>query len=174
MASLSYALAGTGKLDEAEAVERKLASIGDSKYIAIATATRGLIAMKRGLLGVVDADYDDACEKFGKLKMPAVQALCLAYYARAAADAKHPDSAAVLRRALDAYKNAPTTDAAILLRQLTTDVTPPATDEAMRRLEQWVYDPASNTLMRKNALTEPGAPLLILKDSSKPKARLKH
>lgn len=173
MASLSYALAGAGKLAEAEAVERKLASIGDSKYIAIATATRGLIAMKRGLLDVADTEYNDACEKFSKLKMPAVQAICLAYYARSAADAKHPDAATVLSRAVDAYKKAPSTDAAILLRQLATDVDPPVANEAMRRLEQWIYDPASNTLMRKNVLTEPGAPLLILKESSKPKPQLK-
>jgi Flp pilus assembly protein TadD len=165
MANLGYALAGQGKLEEAEAIERKLASKGDSHFVAVATATRGLIAMKRGLHDIADHNYNDAYEKFGKLKRPSAQVLCLAYYARSAMNAGHPNAEALLRKALDAYRAAPSSDAAILLRQLSTEIEAPKTDEKMRRLEQWVYDPTSNTLTKKQGVSELGAPLLIRKDA---------
>jgi Flp pilus assembly protein TadD len=163
LANLSYLLANSGNLELAESVLRRLIRTAIADYDPIVLATNGLIAMKRGGYEVGDQLYLEAISRFksrGELKM---ETNCLAYYARSAVETSHPHRDAILKKAIDAYSIAKSSDAAIILNQLNQKIEPLEQTEPTRRLSQWILDEKTNTLTQRHGITKEGAPSLIIK-----------
>jgi len=163
LANLSYLLANSGKLELAETFLRRLVRTAITDYDPIVLATSGLIAMKRGAYDVGDELYQEAISRFrsrGELRM---ETNCLAYYARSAVETAHPNRDLILKRAMDAYGNARSSDAAIILYQLDQQIEPMEQTEPARRLSQWILDEKTNTLTQRHGITKAGAPSLIIK-----------
>jgi Putative Zn-dependent protease, contains TPR repeats len=164
LANYAYALASSGKLDAADRVLQKMLSVGHGRYDAIALATKGLVALKRGQLALGDALYSEAMGAFRSRKEFSFEALCQAYYARAAQDVGHPEAHEILLRAEALYQKHGTSDAAIVLRQLDPSLEAPKEEEATRRLNQWVFDKKTDSLISRPGVSRPGAPPLIVKE----------
>lgn len=163
LSNLSYLLANSGQLDRAEKVLRRLSGLASSRYDGVVLATTGLIAMKRGHFDFGDELYMEAVSRFKNRGELMMETNCLAYYARSAIETSHPSRNEILKRAMDAYQQAGSADAAIILRQLEQEVEPMSGGDLRRRLSQWVLDEKNNTLIRHHGVTKEGAPTLIIK-----------
>lgn len=143
---------------------RKMISSGASDRLPFADATRGLIAMKGKNFEAGDQLYESAIAQFTKGRMLGHTALCLAYYARAASDCEHPDSAEIFARAVAAVRVSPSTDANLLLAQgdFSGGVAREDALSGVRRLSQWVFDPVSNEIVRRSGVTKKGAPPFVV------------
>ncbi|MEO7326589.1 MAG: hypothetical protein ABIW82_17345 [Dokdonella sp.] len=161
-ASLAYSLAAEGRLTEAEEAVRRLIQVGGTAYMPYAQATLGLIAMRQGLTDQGDSLYLGAIDAFARAKNFSTEAVCRAYYARAANDTGHPDREKILKAASDAVAKHPSPDGILLLSDLGAKEILGTTKEPGRRLYQWVLDPVANALIRREGVTEPGAPALVI------------
>lgn len=163
LTNLAYNLAVVGQVEEAAAAVKKLVALGGAQRVPYAQATCGLIAMHLREYEIADKLYESAIATFERQRDPQLVAVCLAYYARAATDTGHPRADEIFKRALAAVEadHANTTDAALLLGRL--DLSGVGSVEG-RRLEQWVFDRARNTISRKSLVTPKGAPLLVIED----------
>lgn len=163
LANLSYALANSGHYEEAKATLRRLLRIAPARYEPVALATYGLISMKQGDYLVGDQYYMAAMSDFRHRKDHALESMCFAYYARAARDTGHPDSANIENSAKDLYRAHPTADGALVLRRLDSEVRPPQVDVGMRKLTSWVFDEKTNSLIPKHEVSQAGAPALTVR-----------
>lgn len=161
LANLSYGLASLGRLEEAERIAAKAAWLDYRRVGPQTIATRGLAAMKRSDFDLADRLYAEAISEFDLQGRADMVSICYAYLARAALEADHPKAAEILKHALEAYERAPSIDGALILEQLHTVVDRPQLEEPTRRLAQWIYDKKTNTLVRKEGVTEPGAPTIV-------------
>ncbi len=100
---------------------------------------------------------------FRHRKDHALESMCFAYYARAARDTGHPDSANIENSAKDLYRAHPTADGALVLRRLDSEVRPPQVDVGMRKLTSWVFDEKTNSLIPKHEVSQAGAPALTVR-----------
>lgn len=164
LSNLAYALACLGQLDEAERISLRALSSESNDVKGQILATTGLIAMKRGDFTRGDELYSRAIEYFERKKQRALSSICRAYYARSSIDTGHPDAKKVLSEALQSYDSQRTTDAAVVLTKLHAEVELPQQEAPVRRLSQWVFDRDKLVLYKKDGLTEPGAPALIIRD----------
>mgnify|MGYP001446325861 CR=1 FL=1 len=163
MANLAYGLASLDRLPEARSAIQKARSLDPKAVGAQVTATSGLIALKELRFEMADALYGDAIDQFRAAKRDDMVAACYAYYARAACHAGHPRATDILDSAVRSYLEAPSVDAALVLRSIGRDVKEPKPDENMRRLSQWIYNERTNTLTLEQKVTNPGAPALRIK-----------
>lgn len=164
LSNLSYVLASSGKLDQAERVLYRLLAVKQAKYGGVALATAGLISMQEGAWAAADELYETAMRVFREQRQFVHEALCCAYYARSAADTGHPQKTEILLRAEALYKQHPSPDAAIVLKMLKPDIEPQIATQATRRLSQWVYDAKSESLIQVHGVTAPNSPALIIKN----------
>ena len=163
LANLAYVLASAGKIAQAERVLLRLIALRQPKYGGVALATAGLMAMQQGAWDAGEELYGAAMRVFRERREPVLEAICCAYFARAALDSGHPERSSILLRAESLYKANPSSDAAIVLKSLKPNIEPAAKFDGARRLSQWVYDPKSETLIQVHGVTEPGAPALIVR-----------
>lgn len=163
LANLSYALACLGSLEESEKASKFLQKFHPGEYDGQIAATRGLVMFKRGDFEAGDALYAQALAIFERTKNLRLRALCYAYYFRAAFDLNHPNVEDIAHAAVEAYRQAPSLDAAYLYRKIREEITAPPPEPNLRQLGQWIYDADRNLLIRKEGVTAPGAPLLITK-----------
>jgi len=164
--NLSYALAALGKLNEAEPIARRIKAAESSRFSAQATATMGLIAMKRGDFVSADDSYLKALDYFEKTSNATLHAICRAYYARTAFDCGHPDVDKIISAAVDEYHKHPLPDAAFILKRLGEDVSDVKCLELRKesqRVIQWEFDKELAVLVKKSAMVESGSPLIINK-----------
>lgn len=164
MANLGYAYGCVGELEKAESFSKRAASINPAVVGSQTVATLGLVAMKRGNFAAADELYQSALRSFGSSNDRVMQAICYAYYARTAFDTDHPEVEKIAKEAVEAYKRASSADAAIVLQQLKQTIEAPVLEDPVRRLGQWVFDPVRNEVVHKRGVTQPGAPLLLIKD----------
>lgn len=162
-ANIAYCLAALGRLDESEDSIRKAIAVGREEYVGHCTATKGLIAMQQGEFGQADRLYEAAIEFFLFRKEYENATVCHAYYARAAQVLSHPRSGVILAEAAAAYRRKPIVDAAILLRSVDATFEQERQPEARRRLAQWIYDSERNLIVRREGVTDVGAPEFIVK-----------
>jgi tetratricopeptide (TPR) repeat protein len=163
LANLSYVLASKGDLAGAHQVLLKMLSLKQEKYNTVALATAGLMAMQVGQWSTGDNLYQRAMESFRRSRMFDLEALCSAYYARSAHETGHEKRDAILSRAQELYQKSPTPDAAIVLNLLDRRIGPLQRMSGTRRLNQWIFDPKTESLIQVQGLTQPGAPPLIIK-----------
>ncbi|HDS1552677.1 tetratricopeptide repeat protein [Stenotrophomonas maltophilia] len=163
LTNLSYALANSGHYEEARATLRRLLRIAPAKYEPIALATYGLIAMKQGDFEAGDRFYTTAMSDFRCRRDSSLEAICFAYYARAAKDTSHPNRVGIENSAKDMYRSHPTADSALVLRRLGSEVSPPDIDVGMRKLTSWIFDEETNSLIPKHGVGGAGAPLLTVR-----------
>lgn len=160
---LAYCLASLGQEHAAETAARKAVSLDGAKYEPHTVATRGLLAMRRGEFEVAGGLYESAFDAFVKRRETQAAAVCYAFYARSAYVYQHPRAKAILEKAVDLFKQAPTQDAAIVLLSVTETIGEPQGEFGLRRLRQWVYDEERNMLIQRDAVTSKGAPALVIK-----------
>lgn len=165
MANLGYAYGCVGELEKAEHFSRRAAAINPVGVGPQTVATLGLVAMKRGNFDAADDLYQSALKSFASSNDRIMQAICYAYYARTAFDSDHPDFERIATEAVEVYKRASSADAAIVLQQLKQNIEAPVLEDPVRRLGQWVFDPLRNEVVHKSGVTQPGAPILLIKDS---------
>lgn len=163
LTNLSYALANSGHYEEAKTTLRRLLRIAPARYEPIALATYGLIAMKQGDFEAGDRFYMMALSGFRGRRDSNLEAICFAYYARAAKDTDHPDRASIENSAKEVYRTHPTPDGALVLRRLDSGVTLPNVDASMRKLTSWVFDEKTNSLIPKHEVSQAGAPRLTVR-----------
>jgi len=133
------------------------------------TATLGLVAMSRGNFDLSDQLYGKALSDFQVINRKDLIAICYAYYARAAVELCHPGAEGIVLKAVSTYKEAPTIDSALILKQLKLGMEEPLIDESTRRLAQWVYDAKTNSLFKRDGVTSIGAPPIVFTGSAPPK-----
>lgn len=164
LANLAYLLAIDGRLNDSEAILRRLSKDKSERFVAITLATNGLIAMKRALYELGDKLYLEAIDKFRHQNDSQFLTTCYAYYARSAVNASHPNSNQIVASAVDQYNKQMCIDAAIILRKLGKDVPVTEQTKSARRLSQWIFDEKHNILVQHRRLTKPGeAPLMVIK-----------
>lgn len=166
-ANMAYCLAAVGRLIESADSIRKALSVGREEYVGHCTATAGLIAMQQGDFAESDRLYEAAINYFLSRKEHEHATVCQAYYARAAQGLNHPRSDKILADAAAAYRRKPIVDAAIMLRSIDVNFEHEKQPEARRRLAQWLYDSERNLLVRREGVTEIGAPEFIVKPRSR-------
>lgn len=126
-------------------------------------ATHGLIAMRRGDFEVGDALYQEAATQLGKLVDAATASTCRAYHARSAALTANPRLAHWLQVAVDANAQAPAAEGDIILERLDQTLQTVIPEGRMRRTVQWTFDEATQSLIKQDTVTRPGAPALLIK-----------
>jgi Tfp pilus assembly protein PilF len=98
--TLAFSLASKGELDAAEAVLRKFAPANDDHMSRlISEANHGLIAMRRGDLATGESIYRRVIFRFRQENKVERVATAYAYFAREAANAKHPQAVEILAEA---------------------------------------------------------------------------
>ncbi|MEN5340519.1 hypothetical protein ABE583_11055 [Stenotrophomonas sp. TWI143] len=162
--NLAYALAATNDLVEAERLAKKAKSSDPLKFAAQATATLGLIAMKRGDFVRADECYMSALDTFSRSNDKALYSICQAYYARTAFDCGHENVSDIIDAAVEGYKNSPVPDSAFILKGLGADISRRAESEAgVKRAMQWEFDVKKAELIKRNVLVDVGAPIIVNK-----------
>lgn len=127
-------------------------------------AAEGLMAYQQGAFAAGDQYYGAAVALLDKMRRPEISAYCLLNQALAARDNEHPEREAILAKASAVLKGSMSPDSAMLLKVRTEpQIDGPAPEEQSgRRLSQWVFDPASNTLTERTGVTSVGAKGLIV------------
>jgi tetratricopeptide (TPR) repeat protein len=163
LTNLSYALANSGNYEEAKLILRRLLRIAPARYEPIALATYGLISMKQGDFEAGDQFYMAAMGGFRERKDLNLEAMCYAYYARAARDTGHPNRDLIESSAKELYRAHPSADGALVLGRLDSGVRPPELDAGMRKLTSWIFDEKTNSLIPKHEVGERGGPALTVR-----------
>lgn len=163
LTNLSYALANSGHYKEAKLILRRLLRIAPARYEPIALATYGLISMKQGDFVAGDQFYMAAMSGFRERKDLNLEAMCFAYYARAARDTGHPNRVNIENSAKELYRAHPSADGALVLGRLDSAVRPPELDVGMRKLTSWVFDEKTNSLIPKHEVSQRGEPILTVR-----------
>lgn len=162
LTNLAFTHAALGQTDAAESAIRKVQAISRNSFQPYLMATEGLVALKRSHVEEADRLYRTAAAEFEKRGQSQLAALCVAYYAKAALEAQHPGAQGLLTEAINLVQRYPSHDAVLLLNtELPKSDAPPAGDDA-RRLSQWIFDPAANTLTKKSGVTARGAPAVVI------------
>lgn len=160
--NLAYALAATGDLENAERLAKKAKSSDPLKFAAQATATLGLVAMKRGDFVRADECYLSALDTFSKSNDKALYSICQAYYARTAFDCGHERVGEIIDAAVEGYRKSPVPDSAFILKGLGADISKKADrDDGVKRVIQWEFDSETAELIKRNVLVDVGAPIII-------------
>lgn len=148
----------------AAAVLRRLKAMKLSEVEPFTLATEGLMAYQHGAFAAGDVYYGTAVAMLDRSRRPEVSAYCLLNQALAARENEHPDSEAILAKAKIALRGNMSPDSTMLLKVRTEpQVNAPAVNEkAERRLSQWIFDPAKNTLTERTGVTSVGDKGLIL------------
>lgn len=165
IANLAYVSACMGNAETSERLLYKLISFKQPRYIGVALATAGLMAMQEQSWDVGDEFYETAMRLFRARREFVFEALCCAYFARSATDTNHPNRAAILDQATALYAKHPSADAAVVLRLLDLNVQPALDLRGRRRLSQWVFDAKTESLIQLHGVTSEGASPLIVRDS---------
>ena len=98
--ALAFSLASRGQLNSAEVELRKIApSSDDLDSKLVCEANHGLIAMRRGNLAFGESIYRQVISRFRQENKPETAATAHAYFAREAANAKHPLAVEILAEA---------------------------------------------------------------------------
>jgi tetratricopeptide (TPR) repeat protein len=164
----AYALAGLLRFDEAEVELKSIDAKGEDRQEPLSTATKGMIELLRGNTAQGIALYEDALATFKKHGDQELVTTCRAFMARAAVTAQVPEASAILGEAKDRFKKSPAPAASVILRTLNHDMGPIAT-EPLRKVTQWEWDPASNTLQERKQVTRKGATGFIVKGRAQPR-----
>jgi tetratricopeptide (TPR) repeat protein len=159
--NLSYALASTNKLEEAEKIARRAILADPRRFAAQATATMGLIAMKRGDFTRADACYLSALESFSKRGDRELHAICSAYYARTAYDCRHSEVNSIIKAAVDEYKKIPLPDSAFILKGLGAEISAAQRETGGSRMVQWEFDKERLELVRRTVLVDASSPIIV-------------
>ncbi|MFX1682926.1 hypothetical protein PV762_27245 [Mitsuaria sp. CC2] len=167
--NLAFAKAALGETDQAEVAVRRVKDASLAPYLK---ATEGLIALKRGDFAKAETLYREAEQSFDKLGRPDLAALTVVYHAKFSVESEAPDRARILAEAQAKFAKAPTAEGALLMSSLLPSAleTPPV-DEPKRRLKQWVFDSATNTLTERPGITAKGAPAIVVADRKGPPPR---
>jgi len=165
LVGMAYTKAQLGLINEAESVMRKLRHQDFKRADPYCMATEGLIAYQQERFDDGDSLYDKAVTIFNQRKHEKTGAFCRLNQTLVAMDYEHPRSEEIMKVAKLAVETYPSPDSAMLLQIRSsikvTDV--PVEAKEKRRLSQWVYDPATNSLFAKVGVTSVGAqPLIIL------------
>jgi tetratricopeptide (TPR) repeat protein len=163
LVSLAYIQAQLGKEKESFAAMQKLLNI-DAAYSPYCKATTGLIHYSHGRYEIGDSLYESAIIEFNKTNRHAVGTFCLINQVFSAADYNHPEINRIIASAQMAMKEHPSQDALLLLNVRSNKylLGEQPENKKLRRMTQWFFDPASNTLFEKKGLTAPGAEPLIM------------
>jgi len=157
----AFNLAAQGLLEKAELAIKRVRPLlpqPDDPYL---TATQGLIEYRRGNHAAAAGLYRDAENAFVKSNQPDLAATCALYHARYAAESGAPDADQLLLEAKAKVERHPTIDAMLMLSKLDPETSSrPNEDNDQRRVIQWVFDAADNTLTRRTRVTNKRAPLL--------------
>lgn len=170
--NLAYVLVLNRDYTEATNLIRKLRATKRPEVEPFAVATEGLLAYQHGHFEAGDLRYNAAISFLDKVHMPQIAAYCRLNQAFAACDNSHPGAQALMAKAQDALKTNMSPDSAVLLKardQLPLEA--PTNDEpAGRRLSQWFFDPATNTLTQQSGVTNVGAKAIVVRspDDKKP------
>lgn len=159
--NLSYALASTNKLEEAERIARRAILADPRRFAAQATATMGLIAMKRGDFNRADECYLSALESFTKHGDRELYAICSAYYARTAYDCRHSKVNNIIQVAVDAYQKTPLPDSAFILKGLGAELSNEQREIEGSRMVQWEFDREKVELVRRTVLVDSASPIIV-------------
>lgn len=157
----AYALAALGRFQEALFEISAIKAEGSNELEAQTLATTGMVLLHQGLHEEGKQAYENALTKFEGAKEEAQYTDCLAFYARAAVQAKAPGSEEITMRALERYKKHYSPAAAVVLRTV-NQKTEAAKQEPMRKVVQWEWDKQSNILLEKRGLTAKGAPGFVV------------
>ncbi len=159
--TLAYTLAASGKLNASEKLVGQLRRHSDIAPFLL--ATEGLIALRRSHFEMANRLYRAAMEDFRKSGRLDLEALCIAHYAKSAAELDLPFARALQSEAVELELKAPTQDSKLVLASVGTILDTSGKDEvaALRRTGQWQFDPVNNSLTRVERLTSPGAPPVI-------------
>lgn len=160
--NLAYALAATGDLKNAERLAKKAKLSDPLKFAAQATATLGLVAMKRGDFVRADECYMSALETFSKNNDNALYSICQAYYARTAFDCGHERVGEIIDAAVEGYRKTPVPDSAFILKGLGADISRESQRaDGVKRVIQWEFDAEKAELIKRNVLVDVDAPIII-------------
>lgn len=163
----AYALALMKRFNEAEAELKLIDAHGDEDNRPLTLATMGAVKLLKGEHELGGSLYEEALTEFERKKAELQYSDCLAFYARTAIKAESPDGSKLLQRAAERFLKVPSHAAAVVLRSLNQEVTVKE-DEPMRRVTQWEWNSAANTLTQKHGLTKKGASAIVtLKSESK-------
>jgi tetratricopeptide (TPR) repeat protein len=162
---MAYTKAQLGKVAEAESHMRRLRHLYFKRANPYCIATEGLLAYQQEKFDDGDGLYDAAVTLFNQDKQEKIGAFCRLNQILAALDYGHPRTDEIVKNAKLALETYPSPDSAMLLQIRSSiyvaDV--PGESKEKRRLSQWVYDPATNSLFEKARVTSVGAqPLIIL------------
>lgn len=163
LANLAYTLACQGQQAEAGQILVKLAAHEERKYLGIATATAGLMMMLQQAFEDGCSLYESAMRLFREEQAFDLEALCCAYFARSAVDSGFPEQDTVIRRAEDLYKRHSSPDVAVVLKSLDRDVTLPIRDREVQRMNRWMFDPATESLIQVGRISSPDTPPLVIR-----------
>ncbi len=172
ISNLAFAQAAAGNDSAAQLSIKRARFEGHDRIEPYFKATEGLIALRRGDFDLARTLYRDAEQAFIKANNESTAALCVAHYAKFAAQFSAPNAVALAIEAAERVKKAPTIDGLILLGKLAHEPVEISLEEdAQRRLSQWVFDPESNTLTQKLGVTAKGAPAIVVQTSKPPTNR---
>ncbi|NML44425.1 hypothetical protein HHL11_11730 [Ramlibacter sp. G-1-2-2] len=172
ISNLSFSQAALGEEAAAEATMKRSRLVGQTWLEPYFKATEGLVALRRGQFDLAKSLYREAEQTFLKAGQDSTAALCLAHYAKFAAECGAPDAEALKMEAEDRVRKAPTIDGIIILDKLSKrPVSIPLEQEEQRRLSQWVFDPISNTLTQRLGVTARNAPGLVVEPGMPPKRK---
>ena len=157
----AYALALLERFDEATAELKLIDAQGDENNRPLTLATMGAVKLLTGEHELGRTLYEEALTKFESKKAELQYSDCLAFYARTATKAGSPKSSEVLQRATERFRRVPSHAAAVVLRTLDQEAKVKQ-DEPMRKVIQWEWDKAANTLTQKHVLTKKGAPSFVM------------
>ena len=162
--NLAFHQAATGDLDSARITIRRIQSDLSSPNDPYLLATQGLIALRNCDLDLGRSLYREAEQSFNKTGKHELGALCVLHYAKFAAEAGATNAYQLMQEAEEKVRNHPTIDGLLLLSKVLKESAPSPQDESQqRRLSQWIFDPAANTLTQRRGVTAKGAPSVIMK-----------
>lgn len=157
----AYALALLRRFPAAEAELAIIEARRDPNDKALSLATRGAVQLLSGNHKVGTDLYEEALTEFERQKSELQYSDCLAFFARTADQAESPNRFEVLKRAADRFAKVPSHAAAVVLRTLDQRAEVKE-QEPMRRVTQWEWNKADNTLVAKRGLTKKGAPSVVM------------
>ncbi len=161
--NLAFVQAYAGTKEKATLTIRKLRHLYRQSVEPYVRATEGLIEYTVGNFEQGDASYDEAAIALDAARQQSIAAYCRVNQALAAIDFHHPRADQIVALASEKLKAFPSADALMLLKvRSIPEIQTTETKMEQRRIEQWVFDPTTNTLTHKPGLTAIGAPSVIL------------
>lgn len=159
--NFAFTQAASGSLDAAELTIRRIIASTPNSDEPYLDATQGLVALRRGQPQLANDFYRKAEAIFEKTNRPDLAALCLANYAKFAAEEHSPAAAKLKAEAEAKVEKYPSIDAVLILSKLSDRPVELPDEKGQRRLHQWLYDAESNTLTLRAGVTAKGAPALV-------------